>query len=231
MTIPKVRPDERFEGIYRLTLTDGATRLATRNLAPGISVSGEDLVKIASVEYRVWDPYRSKLAAAILKGLQGVPIGHGTLVLYLGAASGTTASHISDMVGQDGAVYCIEFAARSMRELIERVSSHRNNIYPILEDARFPERYRSLVRNVDVVYCDIAQPDQARIFAENADQYLKPEGSGVIAIKARSVDVTMEPADVFEQELNVLRSRGFKIIEQVRLEPYEKDHAMVIAVK
>ncbi len=226
MTVVKVKPHERFEGVYWITQPDGARRLATHNLAPSVGVYGEELVKVASVEYRLWDAYRSKLAAAILKGIRYMPIRHATSVLYLGAASGTTASHVSDIVGQDGAVFCIEFAARSMRDLIERVSTHRSNVYPILEDARFPERYRSLIRTVDVVYCDIAQPDQARIMAENADQYLNPEGSAMIAIKSRSVDVTMDPAQVFKQELDVLRSRGFKVAEVVRLEPYDKDHAM-----
>jgi fibrillarin-like pre-rRNA processing protein len=231
LTVIKVRPHERFEGIYWVTTQDGARKLSTRNYAPGVAVYGEELVKVSGVEYRLWDAYRSKLAAAVLKNLENCPVRHGTSVLYLGAASGTTASHVSDIIGEEGAVYGIEFASRVMRELIERVSSHRNNVFPILEDARFPERYRSLIRQVDVVYCDIAQPDQARILAENSEQYLKQAGFAMIAIKSRSVDVTMSPADVFRQELEVLRARGYKLLELVRLEPYEKDHAMAVLTR
>jgi fibrillarin-like pre-rRNA processing protein len=222
-----VRRHNRFEGVYWLTLPDGVRRLATKNLALGVSVYGETLVKDANTEYRTWDAYRSKLAAAILRDLDSLPIQPGRNVLYLGAASGTTASHVSDIVDEQGRVYCVEFAQRSMRELIDALCEHRTNVYPVLADARMPERYRSLVGQVDVVYCDIAQPEQARILADNADLFLKPNGSALIAIKSRSIDVTMDPSDVFKQEISVLKKRHFVVSQTVRLEPYEKDHALV----
>jgi len=223
-----VRPDAKFEGVYWLNLEDGGRRLATENLAPTISVYGERLVTIDQVEYRLWDAYRSKLAAAILRNLKELPIRHGISVLYLGSASGTTASHVSDIVEEEGRVYCVEFAQRSMRELIDTLCDHRSNIYPVLADARMPDKYKTMVNAVDVVYSDVAQPEQAKILADNADLFLKPEGKAIIAIKSRSVDVTMEPSDVFEQEIKVLRGRNFKTAQIVRLEPYEKDHALVL---
>jgi fibrillarin-like pre-rRNA processing protein len=222
-----VRRHNRFEGVYWLTLRDRVRRLATKNLALGVSVYGETLVKDANTEYRTWDAYRSKLAAAILRDLDSFPIQPGRNVLYLGAASGTTASHVSDIVDEQGRVYCVEFAQRSMRELIDALCEHRTNVYPVLADARMPERYKSLVGQVDVVYCDIAQPEQARILADNADLFLKPNGSALIAIKSRSIDVTMDPSDVFKQEISVLKKRHFVVSQTVRLEPYEKDHALV----
>jgi fibrillarin-like pre-rRNA processing protein len=222
-----VRRHDRFEGVYWLTLEDGSRRLATKNLAPGVAVYGETLVKDSNNEYRTWDPHRSKLAAAILRNLDSLPIQAGKSVLYLGAASGTTASHVSDIVDESGRVYCVEFAQRSMRELIDTLCEHRSNVYPILADARLPEKYRTLVGRVDVVYCDIAQPEQAKILADNADLFLKPNGSALIAIKSRSVDVTMNPSDVFRQETEILKKRGFEVRQSVRLEPYEKDHALV----
>jgi fibrillarin-like pre-rRNA processing protein len=230
MLAASVRPYDPFEGVYWLTVEDGSKRLATKNLAPGISVYGELLVKSKEgVEFRTWDAYRSKLAAAILRDMKTLPIQPGKVILYLGSASGTTASHVSDIVGERGRVYCVEFAQRSMRELIEALCRHRSNVYPILADARLPEKYQPLVERVDVVYSDVAQPEQAKILADNADLFLKPGGSALIAIKSRSVDVTMEPSDVFRQETKSLQARHFKIIQAVRLEPYEKDHAMVLA--
>lgn len=226
-----VKPHSRFEGVYWVDLEDRSRRLATRNMAPGINVYGEAMVKDDGVEFRTWDAYRSKLAAAILRDLNSLPIKPGKAVLYLGSASGTTASHVSDIVGEQGRVYCVEFAQRSMRELIDTLCQHRPNVYPILADARLPEKYKPLVAPVDVVYSDVAQPEQARILADNADLFLKPEGSALIAIKSRSVDVTMEPADVFKQEIEVLRKKNFQIIQTVRLEPYEKDHALVLATR
>ena len=225
------RKDERYDGVFWVTLEDGSKRLATRNLAPGVSVYGETLVSDGDNEYRTWDAYRSKLAAAILRNISHLPLKNGFSVLYLGSASGTTASHVSDIAGNGGRVYCVEFAQRSMRELIDSLCQSRSNVYPILSDARMPERYRALVSPVDLIYCDIAQQQQGKILADNADAFLKPEGSILIAIKSRSVDVTMEPIDVFRQEIKVLEQRNFKILQTVRLEPYEQDHAMVLARK
>jgi fibrillarin-like pre-rRNA processing protein len=222
-----VKRHEKFEGVYWVTLEDRSRRLATKNLAPEISVYGEMLVSDGPSEYRTWDAYRSKLSAAILRHLNTLPIRPGTSVLYLGSASGTTASHVSDIVEENGRVYCVEFAQRSMRELIDTLCEHRSNVYPILADARLPEKYNTIVGQVDVIYSDVAQPEQAKILADNADLFLKPNGASLIAIKSRSVDVTMDPSDVFRQEIEVLRRRHFNMIQTVRLEPYEKDHALV----
>ena len=222
-----IKKHEKFEGVFWALLEDHARRLATKNLAPTISVYGERLVTDGENEYRTWDAYRSKLAAAILRHLDALPIHRGASVLYLGAASGTTASHVSDIVEDEGRVYCVEFAQRSMRELIGGLCEHRNNVYPILADARMPEKYRTTVEQVDVIYSDVAQPEQAKILADNADLFLNRNGAALIAIKSRSVDVTMEPTDVFKQEIETLRRRGFRVIQTVRLEPYEKDHALV----
>lgn len=223
-----VRPHDRFAGIFWTTLEGGTTKLATKNLAPSVSVYGETLVRDDGTEYRTWDAYRSKLASAILKNLRNLPIQRDATVLYLGSASGTTASHVSDIVEDSGRVYCVEFAQRSMRELIDSLCQHRSNVYPILSDARLPEKYKTMVRTVDVIYSDVAQPEQAKILADNADLFLKPKGSALIAIKSRSVDVTMEPSDVFKQEIAILRGRHFDVVQTVRLEPYEKDHALVV---
>jgi fibrillarin-like pre-rRNA processing protein len=199
-------------------------------LAPGRSVYGERLIHFKGVEYRVWDAFRSKLAAAILKGVQTIPIKPEHRVLYLGAASGTTPSHVSDIVGIKGHVYCVEFASRSIRDLINNVVTYRSNMSPFLEDARSPEKYAMYIAGkVDDIYCDVAQPEQAKLAADNADVFLKEQGWLMLAVKAQSIDVTKEPSVIYQQEAKVLKSRGFKIEEIVGLEPYDKAHAMIVA--
>jgi len=225
----KVEPYPRFTGVYQVILEDGSLRLATRNLAPGRNVYGEQLLKYAQDEYRLWDPFRSKLAAAVLKGLKHLAIGPDVKVLYLGAASGTTASHVSDIIGEGGNVFCVEFAPRSIRELIDNVCRFRVNMAPILADARLPRKYAALVGRVDVIYCDIAQPEQARILVTNADVFLKKDGWIMLAVKARSIDVTQEPSEIYKREIRVLEENKFRISEVIHLEPYDKAHAMIVA--
>ncbi len=211
-------------------MEDGAHRLATRNLAPGRNVYGERLVRFEGVEYRIWDAFRSKLAGAILKGLETVPVLPSSRILYLGAASGTTPSHISDIVDESGHVFCVEFAQRSLRELVTNVVAFRVNMSPFLADARMPEKYAMFISGkVDVVYCDIAQPEQARVLADNSDVFLKVGGWVMLAVKAQSIDVTLPPSEVYRMEANVLRSRGFRVEQVVDLEPYDLAHAMIVA--
>ncbi len=222
-----VRADPRFQGVYRIRMA-GEERLATISVAPGYRVYSEQLLREDHTEYRIWNPFRSKLAAAILKGLESLPIRQGTKVLYLGASTGTTASHVSDIVGENGLVYCVEFASRVMRELV-RVCGYRRNMIPIMADAQAPANYRHIVGQVDVVYCDVAQPEQAKLLADNADMYLVARGWAMLAVKARSVDVTMDPSAVFKQERGILEARGFTVSQSIYLTPFEKDHSMVVA--
>jgi len=226
----KVRPHPLFKEIYQAMLEGGAQRLATRNLTPGLTVYGERLIHVKDVEYRIWDAFRSKLAGAIIKGLQNVPVEAGTQILYLGAASGTSPSHISDIIGETGHIYCVEFASRSLRDLVNNVAAFRSNMSPFLEDARKPEKYAMFIpEKVDVIYCDVAQPEQAKLLADNADVLLKPSGWVMLACKSQSIDVTLSPETVYKQEANILRNRGFNIKEIVDLEPYDKAHAMIVA--
>lgn len=179
------------------------------------------------IEYRVWNPFRSKLAACIVNGIENIYIKPGSKLLYLGAASGTTVSHCSDLVGPEGTVYAVEFSHRPGRELIN-VAKRRTNVIPIVEDARHPLKYRMLVDMVDVVFADVAQPDQARIVGINSQYFLKNGGHFVISIKANCVDSTAAPTAVYASEINKLKSMDFKPAEYVTLEPYERDHAVVV---
>ncbi|XP_002730661.1 rRNA 2'-O-methyltransferase fibrillarin-like [Saccoglossus kowalevskii] len=221
----------RIEGVFIARGKEDA--LVTKNMVQGDSVYGEKRISVEAdgdkLEYRAWNPFRSKLAAAILGGVDKTHITPGSKVLYLGAASGTTVSHVSDIVGPDGIVYAVEFSHRSGRDLLN-VAKKRTNIIPIIEDARHPHKYRMLVGMVDTIFADVAQPDQARIVAINAHNFLKNEGHFVISIKANCIDSTAAPEAVFAGEVKKLQSERLKPQEQLTLEPYERDHAVVVGV-
>ena len=219
--------EDTTDNIFWFTI-DGEKKLATENLIPKNQVYKEKLVVIKGIEYRLWDPFRSKLAASIMNGLENFPFKNNTKVLYLGASTGTTVSHISDIVGPSGLVFAVEHASRVARDFLDRVAAYRSNIMPILQDARKPKEYFSVFGKVDVVYVDIAQPDQTKIAIENCDMFLKKEGLFFLVIKTRSIDVTKAPKKIVEEEIEKLRER-FEILESIDLHPYDKDHAMVIA--
>ncbi|KAK6173507.1 hypothetical protein SNE40_016944 [Patella caerulea] len=221
----------RHQGVFIARGKEDA--LVTKNMTPGETVYGEKKISVeeneVKIEYRAWNPFRSKLAAAILGGVDHIHIAPGSKVLYLGAASGTTVSHVSDIVGPDGLVYAVEFSHRSGRDLIN-VAKKRPNIIPIIEDARHPHKYRMLMGMVDTIFADVAQPDQARIVALNAHNFLKNGGHVVISIKANCIDSTAEPEAVFAGEVSKLKSEKIKPQEQLTLEPYERDHAVVVGI-
>ncbi len=223
------KDDNTYFDIIKWIVLDGERQLATLNLVEGNSVYGEKLVKQKEVEYRVWDPYRSKLAGAMKRGLNNLPIKKSMKVLYLGASTGTTVSHISDIVGLDGIVFAVEPAIRVGRELIENVASKRGNVVPIIEDARKPQSYFSIFGKVDLVYSDIAQADQTDIAILNCHCYLKQGGTILVVIKTRSIDVTMEPSAVVAHEAKRLKDNGFHIDQIINLDPFDKDHSMIHA--
>jgi fibrillarin-like pre-rRNA processing protein len=209
---------------------DGVKCLVTPNLDKGNSVYGERLIRDEGMEFRQWDVYRSKLAAALYRGMQNFPFAVGTRVLYLGASTGTTVSHISDVIGTDGILFAVEPAVRVARELLENVATRRHNIIPIIEDGRRPRSYYSIFGTVDVIYCDIAQPDQTEIAIENCRVYLRNEGVLLLVVKARSIDVVRDPRAVIKEEAKKLESKGFNIKQIIDLEPFDKDHGMIYAV-
>ena len=208
---------------------DGVQKFGTKNFVPGNSVYGEQLHSDSINEYRIWDPHRSKLAASLLKGIGSVPFHEGTNVLYLGASTGTTASHISDIISESGTLFCVEISQRVSRDFIDNVASLRSNIITIIADARDIDSYTSIFKIIDCVYCDIAQPDQTLIAINNCKQFLKRNGTLMLVIKTRSIDVTKSPEQVCKEEIVKLEHNGFNILNNVDLFPFDKDHAMVLA--
>jgi fibrillarin-like pre-rRNA processing protein len=199
-------------------------KLYTLSVNPGVRVYGERLVRVSDTEYREWNPNRSKLAAYLKAGGKSFPIQRDSNVLYLGASSGTTASHISD-IAADGKVYCVEFAPRMFRDLVNTCAG-RPNMIPILGDALNPAEYSFAVGTVDIVYSDVAQKRQVDIVADNVETFNAK--TGIVAIKARSEDVTANPADVFRSSEGRLRDRGFRVLSALELEPFEHAHEMII---
>jgi len=171
--------------------------------------------------YRVWDPSRSKLAALYMLGT-GVELEPDMRVLYLGAANGTTVSHVADYVDT---VYAVEFAPRPMQDLLE-VARRRENVVPIMADAGKPDEYAPFVEAVDLLYQDVAQPDQVRI-AKNNRIFLKSGGRMILMVKTRSIDVRRDPKDVVKTAEEELSSH-YRVIETCWLSPYHQDHAALV---
>ncbi|RLJ08471.1 MAG: fibrillarin-like rRNA/tRNA 2'-O-methyltransferase [Candidatus Aenigmatarchaeota archaeon] len=212
--------EEIFPGVWKR-----GEELLTLNLTPGKRFFSEKLVKIGNREYRVWDPGRSKAAAAIRNGLKTWPLKPGMIMLYLGIANGQTASFFSDILGDSGFIYGIEISERPFRELLP-LAEARGNIMPLLANARVPEEY-DWIEKVDIIYQDVATPDQAEIALRNAEVFLKAGGWLMIAIKARSIDVTKEPERIYQEEIEKLK-RLLKLEDRIKLDPWEKDHLFAV---
>ncbi len=217
-----IRPTDA-QGVY----TDGVW-LFTRNLVPGKAVYGEGLVRDADVEYRKWDATRSKLVAYLKRGGRVWPFRPSSAVLYLGAGSGTTVSHVSD-VCDAGSIVAIEISPRSFRDLVS-VAESRPNLIPILADAMQPQTYRGHLTHIDIVYQDVAQRDQEGIFLRNLD-FLRPGGVGFLMVKARSVDVAARPSDVYAEIREALVRDGLEVLDLRELAPFETDHAALVVRK
>ncbi|MBR9707734.1 MAG: fibrillarin-like rRNA/tRNA 2'-O-methyltransferase [Candidatus Diapherotrites archaeon] len=202
--------------------------LFTLNLVPGSQVYGEFLRKFDGKEFRQWDPSRSKLGAALLKGLKQLPIKPGNNVLYLGAAEGTTASHVADIVGSAGVVLCVDVAPVVMSKL-NTVAEVRENMIPLLADSNFPEQYAEYGEAVkfDVVFQDIAQSNQVQIFVNNCKFYLKSGQFALLALKAMSIDSTVPKGTTLKVVRQQLRE-VFEIVQELSLEPFEKEHSFFL---
>jgi len=220
--------EHKMQGVYILK-TKKKLLLYTKSLAPGIAVYGEELIRKGKDEYRNWDPNKSKLAAALAKKVSQLGIRPGNTVLYLGCASGTTPSHVSDLVGKEGFVFALDFAPRVLRDIV-KVCEQRKNMTPLLGDASKPETYMHQVTMVDAVFQDIAQKNQADIFLKNCKMFLKKGGFGILAVKARSVDVTKKPKQIFNQ-VRAQLEKEIIIVDYRELDPFEKDHCIFICKK
>ncbi|MFH1586691.1 MAG: fibrillarin-like rRNA/tRNA 2'-O-methyltransferase [Candidatus Diapherotrites archaeon] len=218
-----VQIKEIFPGVYEF-----GKFILTKNMVPGKKVYGEEHINHEGIEYRVWDPFRSKLGAAIKKGLKEMPIKEGSVVLYLGAAEGTTISHVSDIVGERGVVFGVDISARAMQKFIY-LCEDRKNIVPILADGNLPHTYKEEMGGYrpDVIFQDVSQKNQAQIFLKNSRMHLKMDGWGMLTVKARSISAKGSAKDLYAGETKQLEAE-FDLKEVISLEPFEKEHAMAV---
>ncbi len=221
--------NNKFPNIFFRKDNRGRIQLYTQNYTPGLKFFEEDIIKLEGKEYRFFEARRSKLAAGILKGVSQIGIKEDSYILYLGASHGYTPSFISDIIGNKGFIYAVEFAPRVIRDLVF-LSEKRDNIVPIFGDANQPLIYKSRITNVDIVYQDVAQRNQAEIFLKNCDMFLKKGGFGLLAIKSRSIDMARKPRQVY-QEVRALLEKNITIVDYKILDPFEKDHCMFIVKK
>jgi fibrillarin-like pre-rRNA processing protein len=194
----------------------------------GIKIYGEQLRSYDGKEFRSWNPYRSKLAALLNKKKNLLlPLNESTSILYLGAATGTTVSHLSDIC-INGIIYAVEPSPIAAKTLLESIE-HRINIIPIIEDANHPDRYDHLLTSpVDLIYMDISQRNQAEIFITNAKRYLKENGQGILMVKARSIDIALKPKQAYDMVKKELENNELEVRDVIDLSPFEKDHAALL---
>ncbi len=224
-----IKPYSIFTNVYYSGFQNNI-KLYTKNICKGIRVYGENLIIDENNEYREWDPFRSKLAALLLEKPKFNLFSIEKKCLYLGASSGTTISHLSDILAE-GIIYGVEIAERSIRQLIQN-TSERGNIIPILGDANHPENYaKSIFSEVDLVYQDVAQPNQAEIAVKNSDYYLKDNGYLILAIKSQSIDSIQKSEKIYKEEKKTLELSGYEIIESINIQKYAANHLVLIARK
>jgi fibrillarin-like pre-rRNA processing protein len=213
--------ESRLKGVYQF-----GNNLYTLNLTPRKTVYDEKLFRQGNQEFREWNPKKSKLGAGISKGISQIGIMPDKSVLYLGCASGTTCSHISDIIGNNGFLFGVDLAPRVMRDFIF-LCEERKNMAPIIADANHIELYEEYVPEVDVVFQDIAQRSQVTIFLKNCKKFLKKGGFGLLAVKARSIDVTRKPKAIFN-EVRMQLEKEITVVDYRELDPFEKDHCLYV---
>ena len=224
-----IRAHPKYSNVYISGLPQ-SPKLYSKNLVPGNKVYGERLITFKGDEYREWDPFRSKLAAMILERPSLEFLTKDLNCLYLGASSGTTISHLSDIV-YDGIIYGVEFAERSMRQLIQNTNK-RKNIIPLLGNANFPESYaKSIFTPIDLVYQDIAQPNQAQIAIDNCNYYLKNNGFLILAIKSQSIDSVQKSEKIYIQEKKTIEKAGYDVIDTINIHKYAANHIIITVQK
>ena len=215
--------------IFQIYQEARGKRIFTKSILPGKTHFMERTMRDKGEEFREFDPTRSKLAATIMKGSTNIGIREKDVILYLGASHGYTCSFLSDIVGKEGLVFGVDPAPRVIRDFVF-LTEKRENLVPLLADANHPETYVDKVSAVDIVYQDIAQRNQMDIFVRNCNLYLKKGGYGLLAVKARSIDVKRKPLEIFVEIRNQL-DKIFTVIDYKLLDPFETDHCMIIVKK
>ncbi|KAL6573978.1 hypothetical protein OROHE_001520 [Orobanche hederae] len=214
----------KFEGIFVAKLKKKDI-ICTKNLVYREALHSEDLIcveneNVTEVEYRVWDPRNSKLAAAITCGVTDMWIKPGSRVLYLGDVCGITVFQLSDLVGSVGLVYVV-----GMCDDIVNMANKRSNVVRIFGNPHLYSTYRMVVGMVDVIFADMASSHEVNDVVLNAGFYLKTGGHYMIATQESNTNINVHDLFAHRHE-----RREFKQIELIRLEPTEGAYVMVVGV-
>ena len=172
--------------------------------------------------YRYWNPHRSKWAVHIGHEEVRDLLGPELSILYLGAATGTSLSHLGDLVTR-GPLFAIELSRVSLRRL-NQLGAVRDNIFPILADASRPEEYQDIVSPVKLLYMDVSQANQLQILSSNAALFLEAGGAALVTIKERSISLRPNQHQIREEIDDFLTATGRQLILEYTLQPYDNDH-------
>lgn len=212
------------EGIYRRN-----GMIYTINNTDKHKYYDEDILIHLNNYYRQWNPYKSKISASIKKNLKEIPISRESVILYLGSSSGTTVSHISDIL-TNGKIFAVDSSKEMMKKFM-KLAHNRKNIFPILESARNYKNYDIPSDTcIDLIIQDVACVDQVNILINNSDYYLKSKGKVLITIKTQCIDSIKKPGIVIEEQKEILKGK-FKILQTLNLEPFEKNHWLLLMEK
>lgn len=216
--------EEIFDDIFKKE-----NKIYTKNLIKGQKVYGERIIIKNNIEYREWNPFKSKYCAAIQNGLKKNIFKKNNSILYLGSAEGTTVSHVSDIIGENGLIFCIDISTIAMQKLT-KLSETRENILPILSDANVPSEYKEFIEEeVDSIFIDVSQRNQIEIFLKNSI-FLKKGGYGGISLKTRSISQSKKTSEILNEEKKKLE-KDFFIEQIINLYPFEKKHYFILVKK
>ncbi len=222
-----IQPITRFPNLFKEQKGRYTSYLIKTTSAK--SYFDERIIKTPKGMFREVDPSRSKLFASIAKGISQLGLKPGITMLYLGSSHGYTVSFLSELL-PDGKIFALDFAPRVMRDMVF-IAEDKKNIAPIFADAFNTDSFKQFVtEKVDVVFMDIAQRNQVEIFLKNCKEFLKDYGFGILALKARSVDVTRKPKEVFKEVRRDIE-KVYPVVDYKELAPFEKDHALFVIKK
>jgi len=203
-------------------------KLATLNNAGINEAYNEKLTEINGKQYNVWNPYTSKLAAAIVNGMEIFPILKKTKVLYLNGTIEKTLSHISDIIGVNGKIFILRDINENSKNFLENVMNDRTNVFTITRDNGDPAKFSSKSEMVNVVYVDITQHNETEVAIQNCKRYLRDGGFLMLVVPTKKIDFVNNPNGQNLEEIQKLQS-SFEIIQQINLTDFFKEHSMIIA--
>tara|TARA_B100001765_G_scaffold129147_1_gene81100 strand:+ start:171 stop:845 length:675 start_codon:yes stop_codon:yes gene_type:complete len=203
-------------------------KLATLNNASVNEVYNEKLIKMNGKQYNLWNPYTSKLAAAIVNGMEIFPILKKTKVLYLNGTIEKTLSHISDIIGVNGKIFILRDINENSKNFLENVMNDRTNVFTITRDNGDPAKFSSKTEMVNVVYVDITQHNETEVAIQNCKRYLRDGGFLMLVVPTKKIDFVNKPNGQNIEEIQKLQS-SFEIIQQINLTDFFKEHSMIIA--